>query len=120
MDKKEAAPFLASHLLDPADTDDDIMQAAAALVIVAGAAEVPTMKQFFSMYRDAPDEPAEGPAAVVSVGQALLKVDGTEGRGIVDAALLHPFTNPTVKDKLQTIVAAADAQKAGRPRAGTR
>jgi outer membrane protein assembly factor BamB len=120
MDEKGAAPLLARHLLDPADTDDDIMQAAAALVIVAGAAEVPTMKQFFSMYRDAPDDPAEGPAAVVSVGQVLLKVDGTEGRGIINAALAHPFTNPAVKDRLQTIVASADAQKAGRPGTGTR
>jgi outer membrane protein assembly factor BamB len=112
MNEKGAAPLLASHLLDPADTDDDVMQAAAALVLVAGAPEVPTMKQFFAMYRDAPEEPAEVPAAVASVGQALLKVDGAAGRATVDLALAHPFTNGAVKAKLQAILVAAEVQKA--------
>jgi outer membrane protein assembly factor BamB len=105
MNEKGAAPLLASHLVDPADVDDDVMQAAAALVLVGGAAEIPTMKQFFAMYRDAPDEPVEIPEAVASVGQALLKLDGPAGRAIVDAALSHPFTNAAAKTKLQAIVA---------------
>jgi outer membrane protein assembly factor BamB len=115
MNEKAAAPLLASHLMDPADTESDVMQAAAALGLVAGAAEIPAMKEFFAMYRDAPDDPAEIPEAVVSVGQALLKLDGTMGRATVDAALAHPFTNAAAKTKLQAIVAAADAQKAGHP-----
>jgi outer membrane protein assembly factor BamB len=115
MNEKAAAPLLASHLMDPADTESDVMQAAAALGLVAGAAEIPAMKEFFAMYRDAPDDPAEIPEAVASVGQALLKLDGTMGRATVDAALAHPFTNAAAKTKLQAIVAAADAQKAGHP-----
>jgi outer membrane protein assembly factor BamB len=111
MNEKAAAPLLASHLLDPADTDQDVMQAAAALGVVASAAEVPAMKEFFAMYRDAPDEPAEVAEAVASIGQALLKVDGTAGRSTVDAALAHPFTNAAARAKLKALIAAADALK---------
>ncbi|MBV9945888.1 MAG: PQQ-binding-like beta-propeller repeat protein, partial [Myxococcales bacterium] len=48
---KSAAPLLAAHLLDPADTDDDVMRAAAALAIIAGEDQVPALRQFFGMYR---------------------------------------------------------------------
>lgn len=120
MNEKGAAPLLAGHLLDPTDTDDDLMRAAAALVLLASRAEVPTMRQFFAMYRDAPDDHAEVPEAVVSVGQALLNLDGAAGRATVDSALAHPFTNATAKAKLQSIVAAADAEKAAHAGAGKR
>ncbi len=118
MNEKAAAPLLASHLLDPADSDPDVMQAAAALALVAGTPEIPAMREFFAMYRDAPDEPAEIPEAVASVGQALLKIDGAAGRATVDAALAHPFTSSTAKMKLEALVAAADAQKAGQTGGG--
>jgi outer membrane protein assembly factor BamB len=111
MNEKGAAPLLASHLLDPADTDDDVMRAAAALVLLGSSTEVPAMRQFFAMYRDAPDDPAEIPEAVVSVGQTLLRLDGSAGRATVESALAHPFANSMAKAKLRAIVAAADAEK---------
>jgi outer membrane protein assembly factor BamB len=111
MNEKGAARLLAVHLLDPADTDDDILKAAAALVLLAGSAEVPTMRQFFAMYRDAPDDPAQIPLAVASVGQALLNLDGAAGRATVEWALADPFTNPMVRAKLQTMVATMDLAK---------
>jgi hypothetical protein len=111
MNEQHAAPLLASHLLDPADTDDDIQKTGLALVTLGGPTEVPTLRQFFAMYRDAPDGNVEMSDAIVSVGQALLKLDGASGRATVDLALAHPLTNPTAKTKLQAIVEALDAQK---------
>jgi outer membrane protein assembly factor BamB len=111
MKNKQAAPLLAAHLLDPADTDDDVKQAAAALVDLGGPSELPTLKQFFKLYRAAPD--SEGvAAAVVSTGQALLAYGGPEGRKIVDAALGDPMTVDALKSRLKAIEEQADAQKA--------
>jgi outer membrane protein assembly factor BamB len=110
MKEKSAAPLLASHLLDPADTDDDVKQAAAALVDLGGPAEVPALKQFFKLYRAYPD--SEGvAAAVVSSGQALLAFGGPEGRKIVDAAITDPLTVDALKSRLKSVEEQADAQK---------
>jgi outer membrane protein assembly factor BamB len=112
MNEKNAAPLLASHLLDPADTSDDVRQAALAHVSLGGPAEVPVLKQFFAMYRDVPDDDAELSDAVASVGQALLKQGGADGRATVDLALSHGFTNAATKVKLQAILEASSAPKA--------
>lgn len=110
MNEKSAAPLLASHLFDPADTDDDVKQASLALVTLGGTAEVAPLKQFFAMYRAAPSEPQEIPDAVVSAGQGLLKLGGAEGRAAVDQAILSAMTNEDVKGKLVALVAAAEAE----------
>jgi outer membrane protein assembly factor BamB len=102
-----AAPLLASHLLDPADTDDDVMQAAAALVVIAGPAEIPTLRQFFGMYRaTAPTD--EVGAAVVSVAQALVALD-PGSRAQLEAAAEDASTVSYARDRL------ADAIKAVPP-----
>ncbi len=100
-----AAPLLATHLLDPADSDDDVMQAAAALAVVGGQEELPTMRQFFGMYRAtaADDDVA---AAVVSVGKALLALDGQPGRARVDAAVKDPMTVDYARERLGELLAA--------------
>jgi outer membrane protein assembly factor BamB len=116
MNEKSAAPLLASHLLDPVDSSDDVKQAARALVALAGPAEVPILRQFFAMYRDAPDTEGELSDALVSVGQALLKVDGASGRATVDLALSHGLTNASAKEKLKAVVEASDARKAAEGR----
>jgi hypothetical protein len=110
MNESGAAGALAAHLVDPADTDDDVKQAALALVQLGTPAEVPTLKQFFAMYRDAPDDPPELPDAVVSAGQALIKLGGADGRAVVDQALAHELTSSAAKAKLQAIVEASNAQ----------
>jgi outer membrane protein assembly factor BamB len=112
MNEKSAAPLLALHLLDPADTSDDVKQAALALVSLGGVAEVPALKQFFAMYRDVPDDEGEMSDALVSAGQALLMQGGADGRATVGFALSHGFTNGAAKAKLQAIVEAADVRKA--------
>ncbi len=110
MRDKTAAPLLASHLLDPSDTDDDLKQAAAALVEVGDAAQVPTLKEFFGLYRSSADNDEVAQAAV-SAGHALLRYGGTDGRKVVDAALLDPNTNATLKPRLAAIEQSLDAEK---------
>jgi outer membrane protein assembly factor BamB len=106
MKEKAAAPRLAAHLLDPADTDEDVKQTAAALAVVGGAGELPAMKQFFAMYRAtaANDDLA---AAVVSIGQALVTLGDKQGRAAVEAAVKDPMTVPYAKERLQAVLSAA-------------
>ena len=61
---------LAEHLLDPADTEDDVKRAADALVKLATAEEVPELTQFFGTYRaTAPNEEMEQAVLVPEVDQ---------------------------------------------------
>ncbi len=110
MNEKKAAPLLASHLLDPASTADDCKQAAAALILLGGPAEVPQIREFFALYRASADS-EEMAAAVVSAGQALLKHGGAEGRTLVDAAAKDPMTVAVAQPRLESVVAAHDAEK---------
>jgi len=111
MKHKQAAPLLASHLLDPADTDDDVKQAAAALVDIGDAAQLPQLREFFMLYRAAPD--SEGvAAAVTSAGQALLMFGGADGRKLVDGAIADPLVMEALKARLSAIKEQLDAQKA--------
>jgi outer membrane protein assembly factor BamB len=99
MNAKSAAPLLAAHLLDPNDTEDDIKQTAAALAVLAGPSEVPAMRQFFAMYRAtaADDDIA---MAVVSVGQALIALQGKLGHTLVEGAVNDAMTVPYVREHL--------------------
>jgi outer membrane protein assembly factor BamB len=107
MHEKQAAPLLASHLLDPADTDDDVRRAAEALITLGGPNEAPKLKQFFGMYRaSAPNE--EIGQSVVSAGQALAKLGGADGRAIVREALSDPMTREDVRERLQALVQGLD------------
>jgi outer membrane protein assembly factor BamB len=112
MNDKSAGPALAAHLLDPADDDDDVKQAAAALAILGGPSEVPALKQFFGMYR-ANAEGEQVSAAVVSAGQALIKLGGKDGRAVVDQALADPMTVPLARERLDALVRTADGAKTG-------
>ena len=111
MNATEAAPLLAKHLLDPADSDEDVKQSAAALLVLGAPRELPSLKQFFGMYRATAGNP-DVAAAVVSVGQTLLKLGGVEGRAMIDFALKDAMTMEFVRERLDALVQAADAEKA--------
>jgi outer membrane protein assembly factor BamB len=106
MKEKAAGSLLASHLLDPADTDDDVMRAAAALAVIAGPNEVPALREFFGMYRATADDDHIA-TAVVSIGQALMSVDGDKGNATVIAAAADPTTVPFARERLQALQSAA-------------
>ncbi|MEO8877883.1 MAG: hypothetical protein ABI461_19975, partial [Polyangiaceae bacterium] len=101
-------PLLVEHLFEPADTDDDVLQVAKALAVLGGPAQVAPLKEFFSVYHAAAqNELIE--AAVVTVGESLLRFGGKEGRALVDKAIADPSTLPGITSKLQGIEQAADA-----------
>jgi outer membrane protein assembly factor BamB len=108
MKEKAAAPLLAAHLLDPENTDDDTKEAAAALSVVGGPAELPVMRQFFGMYRATADDD-DVADAVVSVGRALLAIGDKEGRAQVEEAVGDSMTVPYARDRLEGLLAAQPA-----------
>ncbi|HET9957917.1 MAG TPA: hypothetical protein VFQ61_25640 [Polyangiaceae bacterium] len=95
MNEKRAAPLLARHLSDPATELADLEHAAKALETLATAAELPSLKTFFALYRATADE-APLVAAVVSVARALVRVGGPEERALVERAQHDPLTQPDV------------------------
>lgn len=105
MGEKRAAPLLARHLNDPSTESTDVEHAARALVDLATAAELPSLKTFFALYRATADEP-ELVRAVASVAQALLRVGGTEARSLVERAARDPLTRPEVTRALTPLVAS--------------
>ncbi len=109
MNDHAAAPLLATHLFDPADSDDDVMQAAAALALVGGPEQLPAMRQFFGMYRATATDDAVA-AAVVSVGKALLALDGAPGRARVDGATKDPMTVEYARDQLTELLAVGSQE----------
>ena len=110
MKEKAAAPLLATHLLDPADTDEDVQRASEALVDLGDTAQVPALKQFITLYRAGADSELVA-MAVVSAGQSLLKYGGADGRKLVDATIADPTTLEAVKSRLAAIEQQVDAQK---------
>jgi outer membrane protein assembly factor BamB len=105
MKERGAASLLAVHLLDPADTDDDIMQTAAALVVIGGSDQLPAMKEFFAMYRSTAASDEVG-AAVVSIGTAIAALDPVAGRAQVDAAAHDQATVEYARDRLANALKA--------------
>ncbi len=108
MKEKAAAPLLASHLLDPADTEDDVKRTAAALAVVAGPSEVPALREFFGMYR-ATAEDDDMAAALVNIGQALAATGDKAGRTQIEAASVDPTTVPYARDRLSALLSAEPA-----------
>ncbi len=68
-DEARAAPLLAKHLNDPANSADDVAHAARALVKLATAAEYEDLRTFFALYRATADDEALV-AAVVACAEA--------------------------------------------------
>jgi hypothetical protein len=54
------------------------------------------------MYRASAEDEDVG-AAVVSIGEALMALDGKAGRAMVDAAIKDAMTAPLVKEKLEAL-----------------
>jgi len=118
MKESKAAPLLAAHLLDPAISDDDVRRAAAALASLATKDELPTLRQFFAMYRGSADS-EEVALAVASVGEALLRLDAKDGRTVVEAAAKDPMTVAVARARLEALLTATPAGSAAGAAAGS-
>jgi outer membrane protein assembly factor BamB len=103
LDAKEAAPHLASHLNDPANTPDDVERAARALAVLATPKELEELRTFFSLYRATADQ-QELVNAVISVARALLQVGGEDEKRLVERAAEDPLTHPEVRRGLSGLM----------------
>lgn len=101
-----AAPLLAKHLNDPANSADDVAHAARALAKLATAAEYDDLRTFFALYRATADDEALV-AAVVSCAEALLRVGGADGRALVERAAQDPLTQSDVRRALPAVLIKA-------------
>jgi outer membrane protein assembly factor BamB len=102
--ERRAAPLLARHLNDPANSIDDVSHAAVALETLATGAELGELKTFFALYRATADEPLLV-RAVLSVGSALVRVGGPDGKALVERASTDPLTQPDVRQGLAELIA---------------
>jgi outer membrane protein assembly factor BamB len=114
--EKRAAPLLAKHLNDPANSAEDVAHAARALAQLATLAEYEDLRTFFALYRATADDEALV-AAVVSSAQALLRIGGADGRAVVERAAQDPLTQSDVRRALPAVLAAPPPAAA--PLAGT-
>lgn len=104
--EQRAAPLLAKHLNDPANSADDVARAASALVKLATPAEYEDLRTFFALYRATADDESLV-AAVVSCAEAILRVGGEAGRAVVERASQDPLTQGDVRRALPTVLSKA-------------
>jgi outer membrane protein assembly factor BamB len=100
--EKKAAPLLAAHLNDPADTPDDARRTAAALVLLGDKPELPALSTFFAHYRGAAEDDAIV-EAVVSSAQAMIQL-GADGP--VSDAVKDAYTTDAIKPRLEALLRA--------------
>jgi outer membrane protein assembly factor BamB len=110
MKEAKGAPLLASHLLDPADTDEDVRRAAAALATLATKDELPTLRRFFAMHRGAAESEDVG-LAVASAAEAILRLDPKDGRALIERAAKDPMTVAIARSRLEALLTASPADK---------
>jgi outer membrane protein assembly factor BamB len=101
-----AAPLLAKHLNDPANSADDVAHAARALVKLATPAEYEDLRTFFALYRATADDEALV-AAVIACAEALLRVGGADARALVERAAQDPLTQNDVRRALPAVLVKA-------------
>jgi outer membrane protein assembly factor BamB len=101
-----AAPLLAKHLNDPANSADDVAHAARALVKLATKDEYEDLRTFFALYRATADDDALI-AAVVASAEALLRVGGEPAESVIDRAAQDPLTQSDVRRALPDLLIRA-------------
>jgi len=108
-----AAPLLAKHLNDPANSAEDVAHAARALAKLATPAEYEDLRTFFALYRATADDESLV-SAVVSCAEALVRVGGAEGRAVVERAAQDPLTQNDVRRALAIVLSKPATAATGR------
>lgn len=103
MGEGRAAPLLAEHLNDPANSTDDVKRSAQALAKLATVQELEQLETFFALNR-ATAFNRDIVTAVVAVAEALLRVGGAEGREIVRFAAYDSMTVSSLQQPLRDVV----------------
>ena len=102
MEEARAAPMLAKHLNDPANSSDDVKRAAKALEKLATEEQLGELRKFLALYR-ATAHDDDIISAVISVAKAILKIGGAEGRELVRDAAQDPMTVPMLQQPLKQL-----------------
>jgi len=100
--ERRAAPLLAAHLNDPADTPNDARHAAHALLKLASPSELGAVRTFFSLYHSTADE-EDLIAAAVDAARILVQLGGAEGASVVERAARDPLTVPAVREAIASL-----------------
>ncbi len=114
MKETRAAPLLAEHLNDPANSTEDVKRAALALETLATQGEREPLELFFSLYR-ATAHNEDLIQALVAVARAILRVGGNEGRELVRAAAYDLMTVPSLQQPLRDLVSGAEKPRTKGP-----
>jgi outer membrane protein assembly factor BamB len=109
-----AAPLLAKHLNDPANSAEDVAHAARALVKLATKAEYEDLRTFFALYRATADDEALV-AAVIASAEALLRVGGDAGRSLLERAAQDPLTQSDIRRALPDVLAKSPNATSANP-----
>ncbi len=112
-----AAPLLAQHLNDPANSAEDVAHAARALVKLATPSEYDDLRTFFALYRATADDEALV-AAVISCAEALLRVGGVAARAVVERAAQDAMTQNDVRRELPKLLTQTSADTETPPASG--
>jgi outer membrane protein assembly factor BamB len=103
--ERKAAPLLAAHLNDPANSPNDVRHAAHALIKLATPEELSAIKTFFSLYHATADQD-DLVAAAVDTARILVQLGGAEGAAVVERAARDPLTSPGVREALASLAPA--------------
>ncbi len=101
--EKKAAPLLAAHLNDPADSTSDARHAAHALVKLATPAELPAVEHFFAEYHAAATND-DLVAAVIDAAGILVHDGGPSGAERVKRAASDPLTTAAVREGIANLL----------------
>jgi outer membrane protein assembly factor BamB len=103
-----AAPLLAKHLNDPADSSDDVLHAARALQKLASASELDELRTFFALYRATADDDSLV-QAVLSVASTLLRIGGDAAHAQIERAAADPLTQEDIRRALPDLLGKSPA-----------
>jgi hypothetical protein len=103
LDAKDAAPELAVHLLDAATPQSALKDVAAALAALGGPSAQKALRELLLTYRADPMFTAD-PASLTIAAEALIKLDGAEGRRTVQFAAEDPRTIAPVASYLKKLL----------------
>jgi outer membrane protein assembly factor BamB len=100
--EKHAAPLLAAHLNDPADSPNDVRRVAHALLKLASPDELAAVRTFFSLYHATADQD-DLVAAAVDAARILIQLGGADGAAVVERAARDPLTSPAVREAITSL-----------------
>jgi outer membrane protein assembly factor BamB len=109
-EKKAAGPLLA-QLLDPALPQNDLVETAEGLAVLAEKEHLAQLQRFVNMYRGSSTGNLRLTDAIGAVATAIARIDGDKGREWLTNVAKDPLTDVDVRTTIQKVVEAATPKK---------